>query len=177
MRARVALFTIMLTVPQISVTAGIPESQYLGAAQFNHLFRPKREKERGTAPASSAVPRAPITSVMGMRYHPVLGRKRYHSGVDIAVPAGTPIRATADGQVAHAGEAGGYGFLVILRHPSGYETRFAHMARIAVKRGQNVRRGEVLGFVGSTGLSTGPHLHYEVRRAGAPLSPLAFMNE
>ena len=118
---------------------------------------------------------ARISSNFGYRFHPTRGRWKMHEGTDIAVPHGTPIVATADGWVTFAGWNGGYGNLVKLLHMSGYETRFAHMSRFIVANGQYVRRGTVIGYVGSTGQSTGPHLHYEVRYVGQARDPAAYM--
>jgi murein DD-endopeptidase MepM/ murein hydrolase activator NlpD len=109
-----------------------------------------------------------------MRNHPTLGGRRVHAGVDLAAPAGSPVVAAADGVVAYANWLGSYGLLVTLRHASGFETRFAHLSRILVSPGQLVTRGQTLGLVGSTGRSTGPHLHYEVRQNGTAIDPLAF---
>jgi murein DD-endopeptidase MepM/ murein hydrolase activator NlpD len=101
----------------------------------------------------------------------VLGIARMHKGLDIAAPSGAPIRAPMDGVVQMAGWAGGYGRFVKLRHAGGMATGFGHMSRIAVQNGEAVRRGEVIGYVGSTGLSTGPHLHYELWKNGVPTNP------
>lgn len=100
---------------------------------------------------------------------------RPHNGVDLAGPTGTPLHATADGVVVHAGRQGGYGNLVRIRHAFGYDTLYAHMSRIAVSEGQRVSRGDRIGDMGSTGRSTGPHLHYEVRRNNTPLNPMNFI--
>lgn len=102
------------------------------------------------------------------RFHPVLGRFRAHEGTDYAAPPGTPVMAAGDGQVVRAGWSGGYGNLVELRHRNGVITRYGHLQRIArgLRSGSRVTQGEVIGFVGSTGLSTGPHLHYEYRVNG-----------
>ncbi len=115
-----------------------------------------------------------ITSGFGMRFHPILHRWRMHTGVDISAPYGTPIRAADNGLVVYAGWRGGYGKCVIIDHGSGIATLYAHMSTILVSRGQTVRRGQVIGRVGSTGLSTGPHLHFEVRKYGRPVNPLGF---
>ncbi|WP_342747190.1 M23 family metallopeptidase [Sphingomonas guangdongensis] len=112
-----------------------------------------------------------LTSGFGLRRHPVLGIARMHKGLDIAAPSGAPIRAPMDGVVQMAGWAGGYGRFVKLRHAGGMATGFGHMSRIAVQNGETVRRGEVIGYVGSTGLSTGPHLHYELWKNGVPINP------
>lgn len=117
------------------------------------------------------VPAARTSSGFGLRWHPLLGYSRFHKGVDYAAAAGTPIYAVADGVVTRAGWAGGYGQLVRLGHGSGVETAYAHMQRIAVRPGETVTQGAVIGYVGSTGLSTGPHLHFEVYRNGAAMDP------
>ncbi len=112
-----------------------------------------------------------MSSRYGMRRHPVLGYRRMHSGVDFRARHGTPIVAVTDGTVTGAGRMGGCGNAVRLRHGGGIDTRYCHMSRMAVSRGQNVRRGQVIGYVGSTGLSTGPHLHYEMYRGGRSVNP------
>ncbi len=112
-----------------------------------------------------------ITSGYGMRRHPILGYRRMHSGLDFRARHGTPIVAVTDGRVRSAGRAGGCGLTVRLDHGSGLGTRYCHMSRMAVRRGQSVRRGQVIGYVGSTGLSTGPHLHYEMYRGGRKINP------
>ena len=94
-----------------------------------------------------------------------------HAGLDFKARHGTPIVAVTDGRVTGAGRMGGCGNAVRLRHGGGLDTRYCHMSRIAVRRGQNVRRGQVIGYVGSTGLSTGPHLHYEMYRNGRAINP------
>ena len=114
---------------------------------------------------------ARISSSFGWRVHPVLGFRRLHKGMDFAAPYGSPIRAATDGIVAFAGRHGGYGNFVKLVHGGGLATGYGHMSRIAVRGGERVSRGEVIGYVGSTGLSTGPHLHYELWRNGAPINP------
>ena len=112
-----------------------------------------------------------MTSSFGMRRHPILGYRRMHAGVDFRAGYGTPIVAVTDGNVTGAGRMGGCGNAVRLRHANGIDTRYCHMSRIAVNRGQSVRRGQVIGYVGSTGLSTGAHLHYEMYRNGQAVNP------
>ena len=112
-----------------------------------------------------------LASSYGLRRHPILGYMRMHKGQDIAAPYGTPIRAAIDGVVAFAGRSGGYGNFVKLSHAGGLATGYGHMSRIAVRPGTRVARGQVIGFVGSTGMSTGPHLHWEVWRNGAAINP------
>ncbi len=112
-----------------------------------------------------------LTSGFGLRRHPVFGVIRMHNGVDIAAPWGTPVRAAASGTVLFAGWFGGYGKLVILDH-GGFTTLYGHLSSIGVAVGQRVQAGQVIGRVGSTGYSTGPHLHFEIRKDGRPVDPL-----
>jgi murein DD-endopeptidase MepM/ murein hydrolase activator NlpD len=114
----------------------------------------------------------PITSGFGARMHPILRFLRMHNGIDYGAPMGAPIVAAADGQVVRAGWAGGYGRQVRIAHADGLTTSYSHMSRIVAGEGGVVRRGELIGYVGSSGLSTGPHLHYEVLRNGTPVNPL-----
>ena len=114
----------------------------------------------------------PITSYFGNRYHPILHFSRFHAGVDIGASWGSPIVAAADGQVAGAGWAGGYGRQVQIAHGGGIVSTYSHMSDIVAQPGSYVRRGQVIGYVGSSGLSTGPHLHFEVRQGGQPVNPL-----
>jgi murein DD-endopeptidase MepM/ murein hydrolase activator NlpD len=115
---------------------------------------------------------ANITSRFGNRRHPVLGYNRAHEGVDYGAPTGTPIWAVGDGHVKQAGWKGGCGKAVTLRHRNGYETVYCHLSAIAVAAGKAVSQKQVIGYVGATGLATGPHLHYAVRRGGAFMNPL-----
>jgi murein DD-endopeptidase MepM/ murein hydrolase activator NlpD len=112
-----------------------------------------------------------LASGYGLRRHPILGYMRMHKGLDIAAPYGTPIRAAIDGVVASAGRNGGYGNFVKLSHPNGLATGYGHMSRFAVRPGTRVSQGQVIGYVGSTGMSTGPHLHWEVWRNGGAINP------
>lgn len=113
-----------------------------------------------------------ITSGFGMRYHPILHYERFHAGLDFGAPYGSPIVAAANGQVVAAGWAGGYGHEVQIAHGGGVVTLYGHMSSIAAQPGETVRQGQVIGYVGSTGLSTGPHLHFEVRVNGRAVNPL-----
>jgi murein DD-endopeptidase MepM/ murein hydrolase activator NlpD len=115
------------------------------------------------------------SSFSNSRKHPVYGFHRAHTGVDFGAPTGTRVKATGDATVVFAGRKGGYGNLVILRHPNGYETYYAHLSRFAdgIRSGRAVAQGQVIAYVGSTGASTGPHLHYEIRIAGKPQNPMA----
>jgi len=115
---------------------------------------------------------ARLTSGFGMRFHPLLAYSRMHQGVDFGAPSGSPILAAASGTVAYAAPHGGHGNYVRLVHNKELATAYAHMSRFAVKPGQRVSQGQVIGYVGSTGISTGPHLHYEVWLRGKPVSPM-----
>jgi len=160
-----------------------------GDAQFRQLFASwqtldiERSPEPAVAIPTVSVPsrmpleNAVMTSGYGMRNHPVLRKRANHNGVDLAAPTGTPIYATADGIVERANYFGSYGNYIQIGHGNAIETRFAHLSRIIVKDGQEVRKGDLIGFVGSTGRSTGPHLHYEVRIDGTPVDPRPFMVE
>ncbi len=110
-------------------------------------------------------------SGFGMRTHPVHGDVRMHQGVDLDAPEGSPIAAISDGIVTFAGERGSYGNLVIVDHGGGFETRYAHQQFLSVQTGDLVTAGDILGAVGSTGTSTGPHLHLEVRKDGIAVDP------
>jgi len=114
-----------------------------------------------------------VTSGFGERFHPILHRMRMHDGVDLAAAWGTPIVAAADGRVASAGWRGGYGRAVEIVHSGGIETLYGHMSRIAAQPGESVRQGQVIGYVGASGLATGPHLHYEVHKDGRLVNPLS----
>ena len=116
-----------------------------------------------------------VASGFGYRIDPVYKTVKFHAGLDFSAPQGTPIYATADGTVSTAGNTGnGYGNHVIINHGYGYETLFGHMVRVKVSAGQTVKRGQVIGWVGSTGKSTGPHCHYEVHKNGVKIDPVYF---
>jgi murein DD-endopeptidase MepM/ murein hydrolase activator NlpD len=116
-----------------------------------------------------------MSSAFGPRIHPIFGTARLHAGVDFAAPMGTPVVAAADGAVVSASDLGGYGLTVILDHEGALATLYAHLSHISVAPGQQVQRGELVGFVGSTGNSTGPHLHFETRVHGTPVDPLHYL--
>lgn len=174
----------------------LPET---GDTRFKSLFATILESERKTttlgaveAPTafSSPVPvrgisvpsrmpleGAALTSGFGMRTHPVLGGRRQHQGIDLAAPAGTPVYATADGVVSRADWYSSYGLYISLEHGASMQTRYAHLSRLAVAAGDSVKKGDLIGYVGSTGRSTGPHLHYEVRVEGLAVNPIPYMVE
>lgn len=113
-----------------------------------------------------------ITSPFGMRYHPVIGRYKLHTGVDIACPIGTPVHAAGSGVVIIAGWYNAYGHAVLIDHGGGVTTLYGHQSRVIVRSGQSVSKGQVIGYSGNSGMSTGPHCHFEVRKHGRPVNPL-----
>lgn len=116
-----------------------------------------------------------IVSGFGTRIDPVYKVEKFHAGLDFAAPQGTPIYATADGRIKQAGyDEGGYGNHVVVSHGYGYETLYGHMVRIKARVGRSIKRGEVIGWVGNTGKSTGPHCHYEVHKNSTPVDPVYF---
>ena len=155
--------------------------------QFKQLFSSWQSLDGVNSPnpvaptTGVAIPsRAPLavgstSSSYGLRTHPVLGGTRAHKGIDLAAPTGTPVYATADGVVGKAEWFSSYGLYVSIGHGADLETRYAHMSRLAVAAGERVRKGDVIGYVGSTGRSTGPHLHYEVRVSGEAVNPIPYM--
>ena len=116
-----------------------------------------------------------ISSPFGWRTHPILRRRRFHSGLDFAASHGSPIRAADSGTVIFSGWYGGYGKTVIINHGKGISTLYGHSSNIYVKEGQSVQRGQAIAAIGSTGLSTGPHLHFEVRKNGTPVNPAKYL--
>lgn len=126
-------------------------------------------------PLANPAPGKSISSTFGMRKDPLLGSPALHSGMDFRAPIGWDARVTATGTVVKAGWHGGYGRMVEIDHGGGFVTRYAHLSKIKVKEGQKVTTGQVIGKVGSSGRSTGPHLHYEVRQNGRPINPLRLL--
>ena len=118
-----------------------------------------------------------ISSVFGMRKHPILRHVRHHSGVDLAAPKNSLVRSILEGQVVYAGTLGGFGKLVTVKHGNGYTSMYGHLTDYTVEVGQNITAGQVVGHVGSTGLATGPHLHFEWRKDGKALNPLKVFPE
>ncbi|GGE02729.1 hypothetical protein GCM10011515_22950 [Tsuneonella deserti] len=178
------------------IAAPVREAKAAGVSgtdeQFKQLFSTWRSLDQG-GPTSISTPTAPTKGVSipsraplavgstssgyGMRTHPVLGGMRAHKGIDLAAPVGTPVYATADGKVERADWFSSYGLYVAIEHGSDLETRYAHMSRLAVAAGQHVNKGDIIGYVGTTGRSTGPHLHYEVRVSGEAVNPIPYMAE
>lgn len=116
-----------------------------------------------------------ISSLFGDREHPLYGVRKFHSGVDIALPTGTPLHATADGVVSFSGRGTNNGNITVIEHGLGYSTIYAHNTRNTVHAGQTVRRGDLIAYSGSTGASTGPHIHYEIWKNGKSIDPMPFI--
>lgn len=149
-------------------------------AQFRSLFMTWKKLdtlEQGviSIPSVQPVQHLSFTSNFGIRSDPFRGSAAMHAGVDIPGPTGTPIYATADGIISHADRQGGYGNLVEINHGKGISTRYGHLSKIIVSDNARVRRGQIIGLMGSTGRSTGPHLHYEVRIDGHAVNPVPFL--
>jgi len=134
-----------------------------------------RELARQIVPGGRPVESGYISSLYGQRTDPFDGRNAFHQGLDFAGMPGTRVLAVADGIVSHAGIDGGYGRLIEITHGNGYVTRYAHNAKLLVEPGQTVKRGDPIALMGSTGRSTGTHLHFEVLRDGRPVNPMSFV--
>jgi septal ring factor EnvC (AmiA/AmiB activator) len=153
---------------------------YVQSKSFDEVFQMARNKEKMLAslPAIQPVKNKDLRRVgsyFGTRMDPFYKVRKFHEGIDFTAPVGTEIYATGNGTVAEAGRsAGGYGNQVVIDHGYTYRTVYAHLSRIFVRPGQKVFRGQVIGYVGNTGKSTAPHLHYEVRKNGFPVNPIYF---
>jgi murein DD-endopeptidase MepM/ murein hydrolase activator NlpD len=145
---------------------------------FDEVFRMAKNKAEMLAciPAIQPIRKGDgrIVSGYGMRYHPILKYRRMHHGIDISAPSGTPIYATGDGTVKSVGRHGGYGNAVIIDHGYGYQTLYGHMKTIIVRKNKKVKRGEIIGYVGNTGLSRAPHVHYEVIYNNKKIDPVNY---
>lgn len=172
---------------QASLLAEVRASKEAAAAKIAQLRAEsdsisaflRRSQDGGTAVVGRGIlgypiPGARLTSTFGSRTHPIFGDVRMHNGVDFAAGMGTPIRAAADGVVLSAGVRGGYGNTTLIDHGGSLATMYCHQSGFAVVAGQRVTKGQVIGYVGSTGFSTGPHLHFETRVNGTPVDPMQF---
>ena len=165
-------------VPALAQDGLSPKAE--GAAQYQALFQSWKKLDAidsGVISIPSIQPLAnfTFTSAFGVRSDPFRGSAAMHAGIDLSASYGTPIYATADGTVDRAEWFGGYGNMVEIDHGKGIATRYGHMSRIAAHSGEHVKRGELIGYVGSTGRSTGNHLHYEVRIDGHAVNPIPFL--
>lgn len=153
---------------------------YVQSKSFDEVFEMAKNKERLLAalPAIQPVNNRDlrrIASYYGYRTDPFYKIKKFHEGLDFSAPAGTEVYATGDGVVSRLVRLrGGYGNFIVIDHGFNYETLYAHLSKFNVKKGQKVKRGQVIGFVGNTGKSTAPHLHYEVRHNGRPVNPVHY---
>lgn len=190
--ASVAAAAFLIGAAGTAEAADVPAANAVGAAseaatsaesadaQFRTLFDSWKKMD-GTQPTVIAVPsmepvdKVVFTSHFGVRSDPFRGTAAMHAGVDIPGAIGTPIYATADGVISHAGRQGGYGNLVQINHGRGLETRYGHLSKILVADNTKVHRGQLIGLMGSTGRSTGSHLHYEVRMDGRAVNPVPFL--
>ena len=118
-----------------------------------------------------------ITSKFGIRRHPISGKIKGHTGVDLSASIGTPIRAAASGVIVHASYYSGYGRYIKIKHSSAINTAYGHLSRIVVRNGQRVSQGQIIGYTGNSGYSTGPHLHYEVMKNGRFVNPMSFVKQ
>ncbi len=144
--------------------------------KYEEVFNTLAEKKSILDHTPSIMPaRGYMSRGFGMKNDPFTGYQRFHAGIDIANRTGTPIYATADGVIKMTGNMGDLGKLVEINHGYGYRTRYGHLSQIKVERGQKVRRGDLIGLMGSTGYSTGPHLHYEVIKNNKSVNPLEFI--
>jgi len=155
---------------------------YSQSVSFDDVYEMARNREEMLASMPAILPVNPrntrLVSGFGYRIHPIFRDRRMHTGIDFAGPHATPIYATGSGVITHAGWAGrgfgGYGIMVMIDHGFGFQTLYAHLSRVNVRVGQRVNRGDVVGFMGNTGISTGTHLHYEVIRHGRRVNPVFF---
>lgn len=181
-----ATTAIAAKAPTTAATGGVFEKadkDDKSDPQFRSLFLSwKKMDQIGTAgqgfvsiPSRKPVSSLSFTSSYGVRSDPFKGGRAMHAGVDIPGPIGTPIYATADGIVGRAQRAGGYGNLVEIEHGQGIQTRYGHLSSIVAQPGARVKRGDLIGLMGSTGRSTGSHLHYEVRLDGRAVNPMPFL--
>ncbi len=154
---------------------------YAQSVSIDEVYKMAGSKQQRMAAMPAIMPirkeKCNIVSGFGMRYHPILHHRRMHTGIDLTAQQGTPVYATADGRVTTAGRGegtSGYGICVIVDHGYGYQTLYGHLSRVAVRPGQRVKRGEMIGYVGHTGLAQGNHLHYEVIQNGNKVNPVYF---
>lgn len=156
-------------------TQSLAEYDFLKSANFSRISRQYAHAWQKNIVPSMWPVNGRILSWYGDRTDPFSGEGEIHPGVDISAGMGTPVHAAADGVISHAEYMGGYGKMVIIDHGNGMTTRYAHLSRFEVVPGQEIRRGDVLGYSGGTGKVTTPHLHFEVRRGGIPMNPMHYL--
>lgn len=158
----------------------VAKQMYVQSKSYDELLKEVKNKNKllASIPAIQPISNKRLkafASGYGYRIHPIYKTSKMHTGMDFTAAIGTPIYATGDGYVSVAEIGGrGYGNHIVINHGYGYQTLYAHMSRMKARRGQSVKRGEIIGYVGNTGTSTAPHLHYEVRKGGRPINPINF---
>ncbi len=164
-----------LIVEQLMKKLDMTQNSSIPLKENKELIKPSKDLKTNVAlnlnfvrPVSGE-----ISSSFGWRIDPFTGKRSYHRGIDIKAKEGIPVKSAESGEVIFAGKKGGYGNLVIIEHSGGYKTYYAHLEEIEVKKGDSVAKGTIIGKVGSTGRSTGPHLHFEIRRGDRVLNPLS----
>ncbi len=169
-----------LILNMISDLDKVKKQMYIQTKSYDEILELAKNKEKmlSSMPAIQPIPNKELkrlASGYGMRMHPILKVRRMHEGCDFSAPIGTPIYATGDGEVIRVSTTfGGFGKLVVVDHGYGFVTKYAHMSEFNVKQGDKVKRGDCIGFVGSTGTSTAPHLHYEIHHDGGPINPVHY---
>lgn len=161
---------------QPTVKESLEEFNFLRAASYSGIYHRYALQWQAHSEPSRWPVNGVLRSSFGERSDPFSGEGAFHTGVDLAVPRGTPVHVTADGVVQSAGWSGGYGKLIVVDHGDGLQTYYAHLSQFLVLPGQAVRRGQVIGLSGGTGRATGPHVHYEVRVAGTAVNPYKYMS-
>ena len=159
---------------------GITKRMYIQSLSFDEVYKLAKNKAKYMASMPAILPMRKnafhIISGFGMRYHPILHYQRMHTGIDMSAPKGTPIYATGDGVVEVAGKNttnySGYGVVCVINHGNGFKTLYAHMSEVKAVQGHKIKRGELVGYVGSSGLAQAPHLHYEVLQNGKRVNPV-----
>ncbi len=170
---RGALANSLVLTP--SVKESVEEYNFLKAASFGGIYHRYAYRWQSHAQPNLWPIDGILRSSFGGRSDPFSGEGTFHTGIDISAPVGTPVHVTADGVVASVGWSGGYGRLVIVDHGNGLQTYYAHLSQFLTVPGEEVGRGQVIAYSGSTGKATGPHVHYEVRLAGTPINPYKYL--
>ncbi len=170
--------TVQIVVDKLATVEELKRQMYIQTKSYDEIVEQAKQKAEMLASIPAIQPcnkYKRIASGFGWRMHPILKVRKFHKGLDFAAHRGTPIYAPGDGVIEKTKTSyGGYGKQVLINHGFGYQTRYAHMQRFVVKKGQKVKRGQLIGYVGNTGRSTGPHLHYEVIKNGKTVNPVHF---
>jgi murein DD-endopeptidase MepM/ murein hydrolase activator NlpD len=155
----------------------VDQYNYLKQISFTSSLRARPKVNPANLMPSLWPVNGSLVSHFGMRMDPFSGQGGFHPGVDLHAPVGTPIRAAADGRIVQAGWNAGYGISVMIDHENDMQTLYGHLSRVELRVGQEVKRGQIIGLTGTTGRSTGPHLHYEVHVGGAPVNPYRYLRQ